>query len=126
MPFRGKHNLLSINRIVHKDSFKPCPPASANGKKAGIPCPEIIDGLKHEFKTLDPGAMSNTIKNVVSSSIKRGGQARDIVIDARGSGLTQAEAIRGLGRAQGVARGMLDNITVIGDDFFINRAIGGL
>jgi hypothetical protein len=95
-------------------------------KGAGRQGDAIIDGLKHEFKTLDPGAMSNTVKNGVSASIKRGGQARNIVIDARGSGLIEAEAIRGLGRAQGISRGLLDNITIIGDDFFITRAIGGL
>jgi hypothetical protein len=44
----------------------------------------------------------------------------------RGSGLTQVEALRGLGRVQGISRGLLDNIKVIGYEFFINRAIGGL
>jgi hypothetical protein len=83
----------------------------------------LIDGVKHEFKTLDPGANSSRLRNVVNESIKRGGQARNVVIDARASGLTQPEAIRGLRRAAGISRGKLDNITVIGDDFFINKAV---
>jgi hypothetical protein len=55
----------------------------------------------------------------VEKSINGGGQARNIVIDARGSGLSYADAQRGIFRAFGVARGKVDRITVIGDDFFI-------
>ncbi len=80
----------------------------------------LIAGVKHEFKTLDPGATANTIKNVVNNSIRKGGQARNIVIDARGSGLTQEAASHGIAKALGISRGKIDNITIIGDDFFIN------
>ena len=86
----------------------------------------FVDGVKHEFKTLDPGATSSTIKNQVSSSIKSGGQARNIVIDARNSGLSKAEAIRSFVRIQNIYRGRLDNLTIIGNDFFMNHAFGGL
>ncbi|MGI8426261.1 MAG: hypothetical protein ACR2M4_06620, partial [Actinomycetota bacterium] len=79
----------------------------------------FVDGLLHEFKSLGEGASSGTIKNAVSSSIKRGGQARNMVFDARGSGLTAAEARRGLGRAMGISRGRIDRISIIGDDFFL-------
>ena len=79
----------------------------------------LIDGLKHEFKTLEPGAGSNTIRNIINKSKKRGGQARNWVIDARGSGLSEAEARRGIGRAAGAYQEHIDRITVIGDKYFI-------
>ena len=81
----------------------------------------LVDGVLTEFKSLDPGATSSTIRNVVNSSIRRGGQARSIVIDARGTGLNFGGAQQGVGRALGVSRGKVDNITVIGDDFLIQR-----
>jgi len=79
----------------------------------------FVDGVLHEFKTLEPGATSATIKKVVNDSIRRGGQARYIVIDARATGLGRTEAQRGIFRALGVARGLLDRVTVIGDGYFI-------
>ena len=82
-----------------------------------------MDGVQHEFKTLEPGATSATVKNSVNNSIRNGGQARNIVIDARDSGISESEANRGLERAAGIARNKVDNITVIGDDFFMNKAI---
>ena len=51
-----------------------------------------VDGVLHEFKSLASGATSNTIRNSVNNSIKRGGQARNLVLDARGTGLARAEA----------------------------------
>ena len=78
----------------------------------------FINGVKVEFKTLDPGATANTIKNVVNNSIRRGGQAREIVIDARGTGLTEAAAEQGAFKALGISRGLLDGVTIIGDDYF--------
>ncbi len=83
----------------------------------------FVDGVKHEFKSLDKGGTSTTIRNTTNKSIKGKGQARNIVFDARNSGLTKKEAIRGLDRAAGIARGKLDNVTIIGDDFFINKSI---
>ena len=88
---------------------------------AGRQGDRIIDGVKAELKSLDPGATSNTIRNVVNNSIRRGGQARTIIIDARGSGLTQEEAARGIGRAMGISRGKVDQIRVIGDGFDITN-----
>ena len=72
-----------------------------------------------EVKTLSEGSASATIRNTVNNSIRRGGQARAIVIDARGSGLMRAGAQTGIDRALGIARGKVDRITVLGDDFFI-------
>lgn len=55
----------------------------------------IVDGIKTEVKTLDPGATSATIRNTVNNSLRRGGQAREIIIDARGSspGLRRKEGL---------------------------------
>jgi hypothetical protein len=80
----------------------------------------FVDGVKTEYKTLDPGATSATIRNTVNNSIRKGGQARQIIIDARGSGLTEAEALKGIERAMGVSRGKVDRIRVIGDGFDIS------
>ena len=73
--------------------------------------------------TLDPGTDSSTIRNVVNNSIKHGGQARNIIIDARGIGLSEAEALRGLESASGISRGKVENITLIGDGYFLNKAV---
>ncbi len=78
-----------------------------------------VDGVPTEFKTLNPGASDGTVKNVINNSIKGGGQARDIVIDARGSGLTAEQALKGLARAKGIARGLIDSVRIIGDGFDI-------
>jgi hypothetical protein len=76
-----------------------------------------VDGKPTEFKSPEPGADSATIRNEVNESIKGGGQARDIVIDARGTGMTEGEAERGLARVSGIARGRLDTVRIIGDGF---------
>lgn len=84
-----------------------------------------VDKVKTEFKSLRPGATSVTVKNSVSNSIKRGGKAREIVLDARGSGLSEAEALVGLERAahRDVSRGMLDKLSIIGDEYYLTRVI---
>lgn len=92
-------------------------------KGAGRQGDAFVDGKLHEFKTLDPGATAATIKNSVNNSIRRGGQARDIVIDSRGTGLTEAAALHGIKKALGISRGLVDYIAVIGDDFFIGRGL---
>ncbi|ATB40045.1 hypothetical protein CYFUS_005493 [Cystobacter fuscus] len=66
---------------------------------AGRQGDRFVDGVKTEYKTLDPGASPNTVKNVVNNSIRKGGQARNIIIDARGSGLGQEEAAHGISKA---------------------------
>ncbi len=79
----------------------------------------LVDGVLHEFETLAPGATSSTIRNVVNNSIRRGGQARNLVIDARGTGLAKNEALRGIRRALDISRGKIDYVAVIGTDFFV-------
>ena len=82
----------------------------------------FVAGRLTEFKSLDPGATSGTIRNTVNQSIKGGGQARDIIIDARGSGLTHMEAERGLGRVAGITRGKLNSVRIIGDGYHLSRS----
>jgi hypothetical protein len=77
-----------------------------------------VDGVLTEFKTLKPPNAANTaVKNTINDSIRDGGQARHIIIDARGSGLTELEARRGLARARNIARGLVDWVRLIGDGF---------
>ncbi len=82
----------------------------------------IVNGVLTEFKTLK-GNGTNTIKNSVNDSLREMGQARRMVLDGRGIGLTREVAEQGMNRAAGIARGKLDYIEVIGDDFFIGRNI---
>ena len=77
-----------------------------------------VNGVLTEFKTLDPLRANNaSIKNAINDSIRRKGQARHIIIDARGTRLSEAEARRGLARARNITRGKLDTARVIGDGF---------
>ena len=78
-----------------------------------------VDGKPTEFKSLDFGATSATVKNQINNSIRRGGQARDIIIDARTSGLIESEAERGLERAKNITRGKIDRVRIIGDRYDI-------
>jgi len=97
--------------------------AVPESKAPGVRSPDaLVDGKPTEFKSLDPGATSATIKNQVSQSIKGGGQARDIIIDARGSGLDATEAARGLGRVGGIAGGKLDSVRIIGDGYDVSSS----
>ncbi len=80
-----------------------------------------VDGRRVEFKTPDPGATNGTIVNEVQQSIRRGGQARDIIVDARRSGIGEAEAKLALDRISGVTRGKLDSVRIVGDGFDVRR-----
>ncbi len=81
-----------------------------------------VDGVESEFKSLAPGAKNSTVRNSINDSIRRGGQARNMVIDARGSGLTEVEAQRGLARARNITRGKIDSVRIMGDGFDITAA----
>jgi hypothetical protein len=77
-----------------------------------------VDGILTEFKTLDPSWATNaSIKNVINKSIRHQGQARHIIIDARGTHLSESDAHRGLARARNITRGKLDTVRIIGDRF---------
>lgn len=100
------------------------PRSKAEGVRTGD---ALVDGRPAEFKTMAPGADSATVRNEVNNSIrgtgqvKGAGQARDMILDARGSGLSEAEAIRGLNRVAGITRGKIDSVQIIGDGYNVKR-----
>ena len=73
-----------------------------------------VDGVAHEFKTLLPGATSARVRNCLN---RAKGQASRVVIDARGSGLTRDEAVRGLARAVAAYPDRFRLVRVICDDY---------
>ena|SRR5487761_1042327 len=76
-----------------------------------------VDGQPTEFKNPDPGADHGTVKNILRKSI---GQAPDVVVDGRGSGLSRDNAERGLRRHLGTPWSFkIDSIRIIGEDFDI-------
>jgi hypothetical protein len=79
----------------------------------------LVDGVPTEFKSLDPGASNATVKAALNDAK---GQARDVVIDARGSGLTQAEAERGIRRFLGAHPKRFDHIRIVADGFEIRQS----
>ncbi len=107
--------LQGLGRSVERNPLHHSP---QGGRQADA----LVDGLPVEFKSLDSGG-SNSIKNAVADSVRSGGQARTIVIDGRGTGLTEGEAWRGIGRVLGIGynREKLDHLAVIGDGFFVGR-----
>jgi hypothetical protein len=77
-----------------------------------------VDDVAVEFKSMDPGASDRTVKAALNSAK---GQARHAVIDARGSGLTEDEAHRGIRRFGGTPHGdRLDAVLIVGDDYIID------
>jgi hypothetical protein len=108
--------LRSLGRSVVKN---PLEGVAGAGRQGDV----FVDGVKTEIKNLDPGAANRTVLNVLNESRRNGGQAREIFIDARGSGLTKGEAETGLGRAFGLERirKSFDRITILGEDFFFGR-----
>lgn len=86
--------------------------------RAGFRTPDAeVNGVPTEFKSLDPGASSSTVRNALSSAK---GQARDAIIDGRLSGISRDEAERGLRRFLGYNQGRMDKIRIIGDGWEIN------
>lgn len=83
-----------------------------------------VDGLPHEFRTLQAGASASTVVNMVNNCLRRGSKARRIVIDSRGTGLRQAEAQAGAARALDASREGIDYVAVIGGDFFVGHSHG--
>jgi hypothetical protein len=77
-----------------------------------------VDGVWTEFKSLDPGASDTTVKAALTSAK---GQARQVAIDGRESGLGRAEAEQGMRRFLGTPYAdRLDAIRIVGDDFDLN------
>jgi hypothetical protein len=60
------------------------------------------------------GASNGSVKNALNSAQ---GQADRAYIDARGSGLTESEAMRGLRRYLGASPDRMKFIRIVGDGF---------
>lgn len=73
-----------------------------------------VGGEAIEIKCLRPGATNATVRNRVG---RAKGQARRVLIDARESGLTMAEAQRGLHRARGAYSSKLEWVRIVGDGY---------
>jgi hypothetical protein len=74
-----------------------------------------VDGVPTEFKSLDPGPSDRTVLGALN---RAKGQARHAVVDGRGSGLTEADASRGVDRFLGTPWAhRLDTARIIGDGF---------
>jgi hypothetical protein len=86
------------------------------------PISKEYPGVPTEFKVLYQNATSATVRNSINNSIRRGGQARHVILYAIGSGLTEADAARGLARARSITRGRVDSVRIIGDGFDITSA----
>jgi len=77
------------------------------------PTPDAyVDGRPMEWKTLEPGATSVTVRNALRRGKK---QAEDVFIDARGSGLTRDQAWQGVRRFVASPYNRLAAIRVVGD-----------
>ncbi|MFF0080715.1 PrsW family glutamic-type intramembrane protease [Streptomyces canus] len=74
-----------------------------------------VDGVPTEFKTLDPGAAANSVKNTLNTAKK---QAADAIVDARGSGLGEEGARDGLEKfLRNNPPGRMKSIRIIGDGY---------
>jgi hypothetical protein len=77
----------------------------------------LVDGVPTEFKTLQPDASPNSVKNTLNTAKK---QAQDAVVDARGSGLGESGAHEGLAKfLRNNPPDRMKSIRIIGDDYII-------
>ena len=78
----------------------------------------LVDGRVTEFKSIRPGATDATIKNQLRAAQ---GQAPNVVIDARNSGLDENSAALGARRFLGSpwAQGRYTTILILGDGYVI-------
>lgn len=81
----------------------------------------LINGVLTEFKTLNLGANSGTIMNVLGNSKKGIGQGRNVVFDTRGKGLSLEEALLARERIQGSPhmKGKIKYVGIIMDDRYL-------
>jgi hypothetical protein len=76
-----------------------------------------VNGVPTEFKTLNDGASNSTVKNALNSAE---GQAENVVINGRNSGILQDEAQLGLNRFLGANPDKMASVRIIGDGWGIN------
>jgi hypothetical protein len=87
----------------------------------GVRTPDaVVDGTPTEFKTIQaPSPTSTRIMRVLDDSARRGGQAREIVIDAEGTPLTREAALEGIKRFKGLGKDAYDKIIIWGDGWTV-------
>ncbi|MGQ4515731.1 CdiA C-terminal domain-containing protein [Streptomyces sp. DW26H14] len=92
--------------------------ALKESSESGVRTPDAeVDGRPTEFKSLDEGATPNTVKNQLNSAK---GQARDAIIDTRGSGLNEEGAREGLVKfLRNNPPDRMNQIRIIGDGYDI-------
>jgi len=117
-PFTARERLIAVVLAAEGKAVQAIPESLIPGERSAD---AWVEGHPVEFQSLAPGATSGTVRNVINASMKRGGQARDIIVDARGSGLSQPEAVRALARIQGITRGRLDRIRLLGDGYELSH-----
>ena len=83
-----------------------------------------MDGEPAEFKRPEPGATSGTMRNGANMSKRRGGQARYLIFDLRQSGMTEAEAKRGIARIKGAYSTYFDRVRAFGNGFDVTVEVG--
>ncbi len=76
----------------------------------------IVNGVRTELKRLD-SARPDAIANRINKSKKGTGQAPNIVIDARGHGMTRDEVDQGIEMQRPHCNGKIHYVRVIADDF---------
>ncbi len=85
---------------------------------AGRQGDRLVDGKPVEYKTPKPGVTPKKIAKRVWESVRGKGQARRLIFDVRGNSMTKAEALEALELGWKAARGKLDSLEIIGDDFY--------
>lgn len=58
-----------------------------------------------------------TLLNAVRDSVRRGGQARNLIADVRGTGMTREQVVVSFADLRRWSRGRLDYLRIVGDDF---------
>jgi hypothetical protein len=90
--------------------------AVAERQGAGRNPDAMVDGKPVEFKTMKetPGSNmdSGTVKNILDKSAKGGGQAPEIIIDARGINISAEEAQAGIQRYLGNKQPVYESIEI--------------
>jgi len=69
----------------------------------------LVNGVKTEFKTLTV-AGPNTLKNQIQDGLK---QAPNVVVDARGTSITKAQAMQQIQRAEGNMGSVQGRVTIL-------------
>lgn len=81
----------------------------------------LVDGRVTEFKSIEPGGSDASIKNQLDTAR---GQAPNVVVDARGSGVDEDAADLGIRRFLGNpwGRDHFASILIIGDGYVLGNA----